>query len=207
LRRPTIAAAVAGLTLLAPIGGCSGDDDNAYEAPTTTTAPPDGPGTTAAISDGRPPEDFDALAALFGPALDGVDLELTRASVSELRKGPHVALYGVPAADADAPQDYLDRLLPSVVAAGKIAFDQFPDVASFDLCQEPTGSPTESPPPITIVVLTREQWESVPDWDDAALADLLRAASLGDGGQVEVPDEIGDLDEWQAAVEEFNESD
>jgi len=190
---------VAGLSLLlvALVGGCSDDDGTASVAQTTTTA------STAPASDGQPPDDFDALASLFGPALDDVGLELTRASVPLLETGPHVALYGVPAADDDAPQDYLDRLLPSVVAAGKIAFDRFPDVASFDLCQEPTDNSADAPPPITVVVLTREQWESVPDWDDAELVDLLRAASLGDDGQVEVPDEIGELPDWQAAADEL----
>jgi hypothetical protein len=194
------AAALAAIAL----GGCGDDGESGDRGPSTTAAADDS--TTTVAEEGRPPDDFDALAALFGPALDGVDLELTRGSVPELEAGPHVALYGVPADDADAPKDYLDRLLPSVVAAGKIAFDQFPGVASFDLCQEPTGTSSGAPPPITVVVLTRAQWESVPDWDDADLVDLLRAASLGEGGQVDVPDEIGELDEWKAAVEEFDES-
>jgi hypothetical protein len=186
--------------LLLGLAGC-GDGNSPYDGP-ATTRPPTTDG--AAPAEGEPPGDFESLAALFGPGLDGAGLDLTRASVAQLETGPHVALYGVPPAGEDGPSDYLARLVPSVAAAGAVAFDGFSAVQSFDICQEPTAtSGEESPPPVTVVVLTRAQWESVPDWTEASLVDLLRAASLGDGGQVDVPDEVGALDEWQTAVDEF----
>jgi hypothetical protein len=195
LRRGLVAA-----SLLLGLASC-GDGNSAYDAPATTR-----PSTTdgAAPAEGEPPGDFESLAALFGPVLDGAGLDLTRASVAQLETGPHVALYGVPPAGEDGPSDYLARLVPSVAAAGAVAFDGFSAVQSFDICQEPTATSDEGlPPPVTVVVLTRAQWESVPDWTEASLVDLLRAASLGDGGQVDVPDEVGALDEWQTAVDEF----
>ena len=51
--------------------------------------------------------------------------------------------------------------------------------------------------------LTRDQWETVPDWDDAGLVDLLEAATTLPGGQVEVPEDIRALDEYDAAADEL----
>lgn len=194
-----------GLLVAALVLGAGCGDDSTYDRSTTTQRSTTEGGAPA---EGEPPTDFDALSALFAPALDEVGLELSRASIVELETGPHIALYGVPAPEDGGPEDYLARLLPSIAAAGQIAFDGFEAVQSFDLCQEPTVTTNvDTPPPVTIAVLTREQWESVPDWTDATLVDLLRAVSLGDGGQLEVPDEIGELDEWQAAVDEFHARD
>jgi hypothetical protein len=197
--RPSLLV-VAGVLAL---GACG--DDGSSDAAVVSTAPPSSGAETTASTLTEPPENFADLDALFGPALEDVGLDLTRAAVVELEAGPHIALYGVPAADADAPADYLDRLLPSAVAAGELALDRFPGVISFDLCQEPTGMSSEGPPPVTVVFLTRDQWESVPDWDDAELADLLEAATTGEGGQVEVPDDVRQLDEYEAAVAQLEE--
>lgn len=189
--------------LLPACGDDTGGGDGTAISDSPTTQPESTEGSTATTIAAEPPEDFAALDALFGPVLEEVGLDLTRAAVYRLETGPHIALYGVPAADADAPADYLDRLLPSAVASGQIAFDGFADVVSFDLCQEPTGTTSESPPPVTVVFLTRDQWETVPDWDDAGLVDLLEAATTGTGGQVEVPEDIRSLDEYDAAAEEL----
>jgi hypothetical protein len=186
-----------------------GDDGGSDTAAASTAAPSAGTETTGTPSTEptqiEPPEDFAALDALFGPALEEVGLDLTRASVAQFETGPHIALYGVPAADADADADYLARLLPSTVASGAIAFDRFPGVASFDICQEPTGTSSEAPPPVTIVVLTRDQWESVPDWGEAQLVDLLAAATTGNGGHVEVSDDVRELEAFEAAVAQLDE--
>jgi hypothetical protein len=191
---------VAGILAL----GACGDDGGSDTAAVSAAPPSSGEDTTASTVI-EPPENFADLDALFGPPLEDVGLDLTRAAVVELEAGPHIALYGVPAADADAPADYLDRLLPSAVAAGELALDRFPGVVSFDLCQEPTGTSTEAPPPVTVVFLTRDQWESVTDWDDAELVDLLGAAATGEGGEVEVPDDVRRLDEYEAAVAQLEE--
>ena len=198
--RPFLFVVAAGLVVL---GGCG--DDAGSDTAAVATAPPDSATETTAPAGIEPPEDFAALDALFGPALADVGLDLTRASVVQFERGPHIALYGVPAADADDATDYLARLLPSTVASGEIAFDRFPAVASFDICQEPTGAASDAPPPETIVVLTREQWESVPDWGEAELVDLLDAATTGAGGQVEVPDDVRRLDEYEDAVAQLDE--
>jgi hypothetical protein len=178
------------LVALALGAGC-GDDGDAPGASVDTST------TTSTAAANEAPEDFDELAAVFGPVLADTGLELTRAAVYDLGNGPHVALYGVPAVDADAPADYLARLLPSAVAAGTLAFE-FDDVVSFDLCQEPTASTEEAPEPRTVVFLTRTQWDAVPDWSIATLRDLVGAASSGEGGEVRVDEEIEELDEWRA---------
>ena len=193
-----VAILVAATTLL----GACGDDSSPYGGRSTTTAAAGETGGTSTTGADEPPEEFAALSAAFAPALDELGLELTRASVARLESGTHIALYGVPAAGDDSPQDYLDRLLPSTVAAGTIAFDTYGAVNSFDICQEPTGTTDDEPPPVTIVVLTRDAWESVPDWADADLADLLEATSTGGMAQLEVTDEISELPDYEAAVSE-----
>jgi hypothetical protein len=186
--------AVAPLLLLPLLAGACGDDGGGGAAPTTV----DG-GSTTTQAPGAPPISFEGLQAIYQPAVEPLGLDLTRAAVNDFESGLHLALYVVPRDDTSGPEGYLDRVLPLLAALQPHLFEQFPALVSFDICQEPVqagGREDEFPPPVTLVLLEREAFESVPDWSTATLADLAAAVRVLPTGQFDVIPQIERLDAY-----------
>jgi hypothetical protein len=230
---PAPRRAAAALLLAALVGACGGGDDDdtaaagSAAATTTTAAEPattGAPGTaatepteattsTAPAPEDLPPleslteDDVPALQAVYGPPLAALDLVVTRGGVVEYRGGTHLQLYVEPTtseADNDA-QVYLDRMLTSFQAIIPRLFDAYPEMDSFDLCQEPV--PTAAEPraepgyevPVTLLLLTRAGYESVDDWSTATLADLFTAADDALDGYSSVSPEVAELADYEDA--------
>lgn len=206
VRRVLHPAAAVALAVSAAATACSDDTAVGTGIPTAVQ-------TTAATERGGtlPPTDLAALQALFDPRFDALDLHVTRGSVASLEGGDHLALYVEPAGDADVTAEgYADRVMPSLAAMLPELFDTFPGLASFDLCQEPPAAvdDTETPPPETLVLLTREQVLSVDDWSTLSIAELIElAATDGGGGTVSASDAVGATTMWQSAVADAERDD
>jgi hypothetical protein len=215
---PTARRAAALLLAVAATAGACGDgggDGTTTAAPSTVVSTPStaAPAGTAPAGDALPPleslveDDLEALQAVYGPPLETLDLLVTRGGVVEYRGGTHLQLYAEPttAEEENSAQVYLDRMLTSFQVLVPRLFDAYPEMDSFDLCQEPV--PTAAEPraepgyeePVTLLLLTRAGYESVPDWGSATLADLFAAADDDLEGYSSVSPEIAALADYQAA--------
>ena len=198
-RRLAIALLTLGTLSATACGG--GDDDGSSSATTVTGATDDLPPLESLGED-----DLAALQAVYGPPLAELDLVVTRGGVVDFRDGNHLQLYVEPTTDAAAnpPQVYLDRMLTSFQAIIPLLFDAYPDMDSFDLCQEPVpdpGAPTTGSgydEPVTLLLLTREGYESVDDWGAATLEDRFAAAADDLGGHVSASAEVTALPTFPA---------
>lgn len=124
-----------------------------------------------------PPHERDDLAALFDPLVEALGYRVTRASLIDRTtyqvdaEGGHLALYVAPLADISA--DQFAAAFPSLVAVFlPFVFDRWPELHSFDVCQEPFDSTEGTPPSLTIIDLTRQAATTV-DWDQLDLAGLI----------------------------------
>ena len=182
------------------LGACTGGED---PAASTSDADPSatgyGGGSSASESsgdDGLPPSTAPELADLFEDRLASLGVELTERSalVGDDRgsseygpdgSGDHLALYVVPTEpwDDDA---YVDGIL-EITAAFADVFQRWPELASFDVCQEFHDDHAEADRHLTatLVDLTRETAGAV-DWDDLELAGLLATVEPDEGSQVRV---------------------
>jgi hypothetical protein len=183
---------------------------------TTTSEAADDPADDPAPSDDLPPldtfsiDDITELAEIYGPPLAELDLVITRGGVVEFQEGNHLQLYAEPTtpAEENSPQVYLDRMLTSFQAIVPLLFDAYPDLDSFDLCQEVVPDPATATAeagyeePVTLFLLTRAGYESVDDWSTATLEDLFAVAGdeLDDLGYAEVTPEIAALPDYVAAT-------
>jgi hypothetical protein len=198
--------------------GCGGDDGDATATGTTSAPDDDGATTTTepAARGDLPPldsfsiDDITELDEIYGPALAAVDLRITRGGVVEFQEGDHLQIYAEPItpAEANGPQVYLDRMLTSFQAVAPLLFDAYPELDSFDLCQEVVPDPATAPAeagyeePVTLFLLTRAGYESVDDWSTATLEDLFAVAGeeLDELGYAEVTPEIAALPDYVAAT-------
>jgi hypothetical protein len=154
--------------------------------------------------EGLPPDHDAGLAEVFQPLFDPLGVEFTYGSVVDLDDGKHLALYVEPTGPATDEQ-YLERMLGASAAIVPFLFDAYPRLNSFDVCQEPVPTGPDDPAqpePRTVVQLTRAQAATVGDWSTATLADLIRAARTGEGGEVRVDEAIARLPGWTAAEAE-----
>lgn len=225
-------ALLAALALAGAVtAGCGDGDDEpaaAGDAASTTTseAAGDAEGTTTSESVGDPAgeappddlppldtfsiDDITELAEIYGPPLAELDLVITRGGVVEFQEGNHLQLYVEPTtpAEENSPQVYLDRMLTSFQAIVPLLFDAYPDLDSFDLCQEVVPDPATAPAeagyeePVTLFLLTRAGYEAVDDWSTATLEDLFAVAGdeLDELGYAEVTPEIAALPDYVAAT-------
>jgi hypothetical protein len=153
---------------------------------------------------GLPPEDEAALARTVQPYLEPLGLEFSYGGLEDFPAGKHLALYVEPVGPTTDAQ-YLERLVASTATLAPVLFDTYPDLNSFDICQEPvpTGpDDPDRPKPRTVVVLGRRQASTVGEWSAATLADLIAAARVGRGGAVTVDDAIAQLPAYIEAVAE-----
>ena len=142
------------------------------------------PGPT--ISRAKPPVEAAALEPLYRDALREIGLVLTTRgglidrSGDGYRKsadGTHLALYLEPAG-ARSTVEYVDGIAEASRVFLPDVFERWPDLESFDVCQEPAPDPQEpkDPPPVTQIEVTREQAAAV-DWRSVTVRDIARAAS------------------------------
>ena len=77
-------------------------------------------------------------------------------------------------------------------------FDRWPELHSFDVCQEPFNSTAETPPSLTIIDLTREAAATV-DWGQLDLAGLIDL-NQKQGISVWARAQVRDSATWRAAA-------
>ena len=156
-----------------------------------------GPVTETSASSGRhaagldlPPESFEDLQRTFAPRFDALGMTLTRASVVELDTGPHIQLYVEPPGPLST-EEYVTNIVPTTAAVVPFIFDEWADLASFDVCQEPPPGVDDSvsPEQVTVVALTRQQAADLA-WPEPELADLMGAVRGATSGEVRGNDEV-----------------
>ena len=76
--------------------------------------------------------------------------------------------------------DYADNFLVLARIVGPELMQRYPDLESYDICQEPPAAEQDDPypPPATQIDLDRAQVESL-DWDTATVADLFALQDVG----------------------------
>ena len=170
---------VLSMALAATLVAC-GSDDGADRAPTTID-PADAPAPGS-----LPPQDALDLEPIYGDALAELGLRLTpRGGLIDRSgggyvssaAGRHLALYVEPVDPDRTLEQYLDGIR-SVTAVFADVFERWPELETYDVCQEPPdpdGSQEDEPLPVTQVELTRAQSEAI-DWDTVTVADLVRGS-------------------------------
>ena len=180
--RPRSRTAVLGavVALLVTVTGCGGDDGDAQSA--TTGAPADPTTTTSAIGDDLPPPGALDLEPLYGAALADLGLRLTdRGGLIDRSdggyvpspEGDHLALYVLPVGDYSTEQ-YIDGIRTVALVFDDV-FERWPDLASYDVCQEPTdpdGDQGPEPLPVTQIEVNRAESDAI-DWDNVTVEDLV----------------------------------
>ena len=179
-RALTVAALAVVLALGAP---ACGDDDTAD--PTATTAAADATTTSALSPEDLPPAGALELESLYGPQLAAMGLRLTDrgglidrtgGGYEPSATGRHLALYVEPVGDRSV-DEYVEGIRTVAVLLSD-AFERWPGLESYDVCQEPVddGTPSESEPlPVTQIELTREEAAAF-DWDTVTVVDLVRSS-------------------------------
>lgn len=151
-----------------------------------------------------PPDDYEAVAAMFDPALEELGLRLTRAGLADSPgpgedaslRGRHLALYVEPL-DADhTAAEYLDTLITSARVFLPVVFERWPDLASMDVCQEPPPGVDDrtAPVPYTVLEMGRDEAAQI-DWSAVDLAGLAGARDAG-LVRLHVNEAVGDHPDW-----------
>lgn len=142
-----------------------------------------GPGGPDAVSVGLPPAELDGLTVAFADDLDSTGTRLTRASLIDREggstdpdpDGTHLALYLEPP-EGSTPEDYLEGMVTLTRRFAAAAFERYPGLTSFDVCQVPFGDvQVTGSTPFTLVDVTREGFDA---WL-AAGGDLPSLLALG----------------------------
>lgn len=188
MRTPAIlvaALAVTAVIVIRVVDGGGSSEERPVAAVDDTS--PDRP-TTAPVYAELPPDDEEAVAAMFGPALEDLGLRLTRAGLADSPgsgqdpslRDRHFALYVEPL-DADyAGAEYVDSLITSARVFLPRVFDEWPDLASMDICQEPPPGTDDrtAPVPYTVLEMSRDEAAQI-DWSTVDVAGLLAARDDG----------------------------
>jgi hypothetical protein len=124
------------------------------------------------------------LVRTFDEQLAPLDLRISRAGVTERYGegeydaegvGGHLAVYVAPTRRF-TPDDYVNRIAPVAQVFVPSVFEAFPDIRSFDVCQEPSGPHEETPKPVTQLLVDREQ-SALTEWSSADLTTLVQAGA------------------------------
>ncbi len=186
-------AVVLAAALAVGVAGCGDDDDGGASidvtttesnTTTTTTTSTTAPTTeSTAASDPLPPPGALDIEPLYGEALAELGLKLTERGGLIDRSGggyypsdtgTHLALYVEPIDDRTVPQ-YIDGIRSVAVVFGDV-FDRWPELESYDVCQEPEDDGGEAEPlPVTQIELTRAEADAI-DWATVTVVDLVRAS-------------------------------
>ena len=160
-RRELLVAVVASLALLS--SACGGDEG-------TGDGPPADSAGSAATEFGR---EYDASLADLGFRVGRAGFTEDATSEEYREGGRHLAVYVEPIREL-SDEEYVEGVALVARLFLPDVFEEYPDLASFDVCQEPRSS-DDDPKPRTQIALNREQASRV-DWSSATTADLLRGS-------------------------------
>ena len=166
-------------TVVAVLLPACGDHD--HQEPAVSAPSDDRPGDGLDL----PPNDLGELRAIFDPRFEPLGQRVTRAGLYRLDgfepddRGEHLAIYVEPIDPAGEGWDrtrYVEMVAPGVAASAPFIFEQWTDIETMDVCQEPPQeqAPEPEPPVETQILIRRADAERI-DWDDVDLADLIAA--------------------------------
>lgn len=145
-----------------------------------------------------PANRFRVLAAPFASELRDLGLSVTRAALVDADTGKpragatHFAVYVEPTGTYSA-DDFATGIETVTRVFVPAAFDRWPALESFDVCQEPLPGvdDREVPPPKTQVAVSRRDADGI-DWADVGLRELLAqsAERTDDSFTVYADDEV-----------------
>jgi len=124
-----------------------------------------------------PPHEREDLADLFDPMVLPLGYKVTRGSLIDRSTyevdadGGHLAIYLAPTADISTDQ-FASDFVAIVETFLPFVFEQWPNLNSFDVCQEPFDSAEETPPSLTIIDLTRDAASGV-TWGELDLSEII----------------------------------
>lgn len=139
-------------------------------------------GCGAGSSDDRtasaPGSVVDEFAARFDAKLSPLGFRIGRAGFTSdvssddyTADGQHLAVYVIPLRPLTDEQ-YVDGVAEVARVFLPTVFEDYPRLATFDVCEEPRVDQDEEPPPRTQIVLNREQAGRV-DWASVSTAELV----------------------------------
>ena len=167
---------------------------------------------TAACSDDAsherlPPPNVDRLAPIFDPLIADLGLKTTRARLQDpddpgdetYERNPeatHLAMYVVPNEDITL-EAFQDNFLPLARIVVPYVFERWPDLESFDICQEAYNwsGDGEVAPSVTLLYVTRKKLERVGsvesiDWEKLSLSELFEMSTRANlGGDPDASEE------------------
>lgn len=167
---------------------------------------------TAACSDDAsderlPPPNVDRLAPIFDPLMADLGLKTTRARLQdpddpddETYEGnpeaTHLAMYVVPNEDITL-EAFQDNFLPLARIVVPYVFERWPDLESFDICQEVYNwsGDGDVAPSVTLLYVTRKKLERVGsvesiDWEKLSLSELFEMSTQANlGGDPDASEE------------------
>ncbi len=153
-----------------------------------------------------------AIEKEFSPAVERLGLRITRAGLARQLgsgdydpAGRHLAVYVEPVGPV-AADVYVANLVPVAQAFLPEVFERFPQLESFDVCQEPPpGVDDRAEPRTWTQVLTTRQQASTVDYGRLDLGGLLSAAYLPPSRLVlAVVPEVATSPLWVRAVSQLS---
>lgn len=172
----------------------------------------DGGAERRAEDRGYPPNDFEALAELFDPQLAPMGLRLARGALIdeadgyvESDTGTHLALYAEPVGEYTTA-DYLEGLNDLTALLTPQVFERWPELVSYDICQEPPQDQDPRPEPraYTQVQFNRHQAQTV-DWEEFDAVQMLTLSLDPEGPRVIVSGDLRDDPAYLALRQQANE--
>ena len=184
LPRTHLARVAVALTLLL-VPACGSDEDDAAE-PTTVPPTVELPSLDPDLLAGPlPPAQAIDLEPLYADALAAAGVRLAdRGGLIDRRggrydpspQGRHLALYVEPVGER-SPAQYTQGLFVLTELFATDVFERWPELTTFDVCQEPPQAldPQPEPTPVTQIELSRAQARRL-DFSRLTLTDLLKAS-------------------------------
>ena len=127
-----------------------------------------------------PPGTLAELAPLIDPLVRPLDLRLARGSLVDRSSGGpgprarHLALYVEPLT-AFSDERFVATIAPLAAAVTPFVFARWPDLESYDICQEPSPGVDDRPEPETVTVFeVSRDYAGGLDWPRADLSRLYR---------------------------------
>ena len=156
--------------MILAVAACSGSPDSQSTPASTAGA-------------GLPPAILADLAPIFDPQVKPLGLRVTRAALVSANPrvpspaGTHLAIYVEPASHWSAAQ-HVEVIVPLARTLASNLFARWPELESFDVCQEPSPGVDDrpAPPPVTTVDMTRAASDAI-DWETADLITLAVASA------------------------------
>lgn len=147
------------------------------------------------------------MESLFSADFNTLGVRLTRGSLQDARTrqpaagGTHLALYVEPVGEPWSTSRYLETMVPLTKTLTPSVFERWPELESFDICQEPAGEYNTDQTPVTAVDMSRRASQALESGDD--LLTLMLAAHRDPGAiRVSVSEEVRAEPSFQAVLDE-----